>query len=111
MTTVAIVVALVLVAVVAFAVFFARGKGGAQQLQAPRPSTGGAPRQMPPARSEPPSPRRLGGAVPPRVESGRPPRPLVSEAAPVARDAHRPAQPSGPPSTPPSKKDVAGLRK
>jgi fused signal recognition particle receptor len=115
MTTVAIVVALVLVAVVAFAVFFARGKGGAQQLQAPRPSTSGVPRQMPPSRSEPaarePAPRRSGDAVPPRGESGRPPRPLVPEGGAVAREVARPAQPSSPSSAPPAKKDVAGLRK
>jgi fused signal recognition particle receptor len=114
MTTVAIVVALVLVAVVAFAVFFARGKGGAQQLQAPPRASTGAPRQMPPARGETAAreagPRRPSDAAPPRGESARPPRPLVSDAGGSARELPRP-QPSAPPSAPPSKKDVAGLRK
>src|SRR5882672_3512680 len=117
MTTVAIVVALVLVAVVGFAVFFARGKGGAHQLAPPA----GAPRPMPSPRSEPPGAggvagresgaRRLPDAPPPRGESARPPRPLVSEVGAPAREMARPAQPSGAPGALASKKDMAGLRK
>jgi fused signal recognition particle receptor len=106
MTTVAIVVALVLVAVVAFIVL-GRGKGGAQRLQGPPLGAPGP--LLPPVEPAPkrPPPER---AVP-RAESGRPPRPPSHEPGPPAAAApERPGQPSAAPGAP-SKKDLAGLRR
>ena len=111
MTTVAIVVALVVVAVIAIAL--ARGKT-TSQLQAP-PTVGTRP--LPPARPEraarPPEPPRASEPPAPRPDTNRPPRPPTPEGAPAVstpRDATRPS-PSVPPSVPPARKDIAGLRR
>ncbi len=116
-TSVAIVVALVVLAVVVFATL-ARGKG-ASQLQAPPGS-----RPLPGARSQPPAKRPTDRPVPGDAErqastapaagadarggSARPAGPSGSPAAPEAAKAS--AAPAGA-SSPPAKRDVAGLRK
>ena len=100
MTIVIIVVALIVGAVALFG--FARGKGTAKLQAPPAPK----PLQPPPAkRDEPPqSPLRAD----PAKDQPRSPPPPPSQATVKAR----PAVPAAPPSLPPpSKKDVAGLRK
>ncbi|HLK35675.1 MAG TPA: signal recognition particle-docking protein FtsY [Polyangiaceae bacterium] len=113
MTTVAIVVALVVVAVIA--IVLARGKTTSQLQAPPTAST----RPLPPARPErpargpePPPPPRAGETPPQRPETNRPPKPPTPESpsAAVARESARPA-PSVPPSAPPLRKDIAGLRR
>ena len=113
-TSVAIVVALVVLAVVVFAAL-ARGKSG-NQLQAPpasRPLPG--PRSQPPAKPSDRPPQREAEAKP----SGAPPPAAAhggASARPGAAGSGAPEAPkvsSAPPgpSVPPSKRDVAGLRK
>ncbi len=124
-TSVAIVVALVVLAIVVFALL-GRGKA-TSQLQAP---PGGAP--LPSARPQPPPKRpserpsqrdaaREGpapsaappGATPPAGEAPAADREEGRKAASTqpAPAAPEPGKPSAPPSAPPSKRDVAGLRK
>src|ERR1700761_3395595 len=123
-TSVAIVIALVVLAVVVIAVL-ARGKG-ASQLQAP---PGGIPQQPPPPRPPPSKrpPQAPEAEAPKRSERPQPPQPppstpssapspeaLVPSAPPAQAPAEAPAlKTSGAPaaSVPPSKRDVAGLRK
>jgi fused signal recognition particle receptor len=110
MTTVAIVVALVVVAVFAF-LTFARGKGGAQ-LQAPP----GATRRStppPPVRAEPKAKvepaRRAPGTLPARA---RPSPPAEESLPPSALVSDGKSPPGETPSMPaPMMKDIAGLRK
>ena len=115
-TSIVIVIALVVVAVAVFAAL-ARGKGGSQ-LQAPPTS-----RPLPGSPSRPPSqpPKRASErpATPPRNERmpSAPPSPegevRTSARPPPAPAGSEPAKPSTAPgpSVPPSKRDVAGLRK
>ncbi len=116
-TSVAIVVALVVLAVVVF-VTLSRGKGGSQ-LQAPP-----AARPLPGARPQPPAKRpsdrpqdRPADAKPPatpsavetRGESGRPA--AAPSGAPIPAEARPPSAPPAGTSIAPAKRDVAGLRK
>jgi fused signal recognition particle receptor len=107
MTTVAIVVALVVIA--ALVLLLARGKGAAQ-LQAP------APAQQPGAKAE-----KAKSQAPPKAPSAAPPArpkpsPQTSEGlapAEVVAVESVPAQPAAQPSAPPppKKRDMAGLRR
>jgi fused signal recognition particle receptor len=116
-TSVAIVVALVVIAVVVFGVL-ARGRG-TSQLQAPptqRPMPPPPPSKRPSERPEArdakaPSAARPSSAAPPSEARGGPSTPPAhapSESAKPAKPATTPP-PAG--SVPPSKRDVAGLRK
>jgi fused signal recognition particle receptor len=115
-TSVAIVVALVVLAVVLFAVL-GRGKTGAQ-LQAPRASRPLPPPSRPEPKKAPPSNRPPTPSVsPPGAAEGKPavsarPPPPGTE-PPPAVVAATPPKVSAPPgaSIPPSRRDVAGLRK
>jgi fused signal recognition particle receptor len=113
-TSFAIVVALVVLAVVAF-VALTRGKGGSQ-LQAPpasRPLPG--PRSQPPAR--PPSDRPASRDAEGKPASGPPPARDAASVRPPSGasgvpEAAKPGSGAPPgPSLPPSKRDVASLRK
>ncbi len=116
-TSVAIVVALVVLAVVLFAVL-GRSKSGAQ-LQAPPASRPLPPPNRPSARPEPkkaePSARPPAASPSPTAEaevrpgpSARPPPPAAERAEPAKASA---APPAASASIPPSRRDVAGLRK
>jgi fused signal recognition particle receptor len=115
-TSVAIVVALVVLAVVLFAVL-GRGKTGAQ-LQAPPASRPLPPPSRPEPKKAPPSNRPPTPSVsPPGAAEGKPavsarPPPPGTE-PPPAVVAATPPKVSAPPgaSIPPSRRDVAGLRK
>jgi fused signal recognition particle receptor len=117
-TSVAIVIALVVLAVVVFATL-ARGKGGSQ-LQAP-PAT----RPLPGARSQPPAKRPTDRPVPSDAErqastapaagagarGGGSARPAGPSGSPAAPEAAKPSAAPAGASSPPAKRDVAGLRK
>jgi fused signal recognition particle receptor len=117
-TSVAIVVALVVLAVVVFATL-ARGKGG-RQLQAPPAS-----RPLPGPRSQPPAKRPSDRPVPGDAErqastaptagvdarSGGSARPAGPSGSPAAPEGARPSAAPAGTSSPPAKRDVAGLRK
>ena len=118
-TSVAIVVALVVLAVVVIAAL-SRGKSGTQ-LQAPP-----APRSLPGARSQPPGTRpserpetreadRAGSAAPQAGVDGRggvSARPgAAPSASPAAQEGSKPGATPPAASAPPAKRDVAGLRK
>ncbi|MBV9946054.1 MAG: signal recognition particle receptor subunit alpha, partial [Myxococcales bacterium] len=114
MTTVAIVVALVVV-IAAVAVFLLRGKspGAGTQLQGPGP---GLTRSQPPSAPSRPPPGRL-AKEPGRREPSRPPPPPARSSAPPVTSADvvsvAPEQAAAPPAPTPSRapRDVAGLRK
>jgi fused signal recognition particle receptor len=111
MTTIAIVVALVVVAFVALWTL-TRGKGPSQ-LQAP-PSVG--PRSLQPSRVEPSARRdEVARGVPDGKEKAPPGPPVesISSADLVSAESKASRPSSGPPggSVPPSKKEVAGLRR
>jgi fused signal recognition particle receptor len=108
MTTVAIVVALIVV-VAAVSLFVLRGKAGGQ-LQAPTGGARGAP-QPPKVPSRPPPPAK-------QKESARPPPPPVRASPPppppeTTTDGLKGARPSAAPAgpAPQARRDVAGLRK
>jgi fused signal recognition particle receptor len=101
MTTVAIVVALVVVA--AIVLFLARGRGAAQ-LQGTPPRPLEAPQ---PARAKDEAAPATEAAKPASARQAPPPKPAVVE---VTADESKPAQPAAAPSAK-ARKDVAGLRK
>ncbi len=101
MTTVAIVVALVVVAVIVL--YLARGRGAAQ-LQGTPPRTLDTVR---PASTKEESSPEAEPTKPASARQAPPPRPAVVE---VTADESKPLQPAAPPSAK-ARKDVAGLRK
>ena len=115
-TSIAIVIALVVLAVAVFAAL-ARGKAG-KQLQAPPSSRPlpGPPSQAPPKRgSERPAPpprnERMPSAAPAAPDTEARPGTSARPPAGAPAEPKKPsAKPPGP-SIPPSKRDVAGLRK
>jgi len=103
MITVAIVVALVVVA--AIVLFLARGRGAAQ-LQGTPPRTLEAPRPAR-AKDEPAPATEAERTKAASTRQAPPPKPAVIE---VTADESKPSQPAAPPSAKP-RRDVAGLRK
>jgi len=115
-TSIVIVIALVVVAVAVFAAL-ARGKSGSQ-LQAPPTSRPlpGAPSHPPPKRASerpatPPRNERMPSAPPPAAPEGDVRTSARPPPAPAGSEPAKPSTAPPGPSVPPSKRDVAGLRK
>src|ERR1019366_4112743 len=115
-TSIVIVIALVVVAIGVFAAL-ARGKGG-RQLQAPPSSRAvpGPPSQPPPKRTSerpavPPRNERLPSTAPAPQGEARTGATARSPSPPAATEPTKPLTTPPGPSVPPSKRDVAGLRK
>jgi|CZKU01.1.fsa_nt_gi fused signal recognition particle receptor len=115
-TSIVIVIALVVVAIGVFAAL-ARGKGG-RQLQAPPSSRAvpGPPSQPPPKRTSerpavPPRNERLPSTAPAPQGEARTGATARSPSTPAATEPTKPLTTPPGPSVPPSKRDVAGLRK